>query len=75
MLRIKRGRGRGPILERVVTGGPSDQETFEQKPEGSEGPDCLAIGSKCVAGRSISKCWREKAENVWNVLGTTQRPV
>lgn len=50
-----RRRGRGPILERVVRHGPSDQETFEQKPKGSEGPDHLAMWSKCIAGRSNSK--------------------
>lgn len=53
----KRQRGRGTILDRVVREGLFDEEAFEQKPEGSEGPNHLAIWNKCIPGRGNSKHW------------------
>ena len=40
------------FLERVAR-----EEMFEQKPEGSEGPDHLAIWNKCIPGRGNLRCW------------------
>lgn len=44
------------VLKSMVREGLSDKETFEQKPEGKEGPDHFAIWNKCILGRGSSKC-------------------